>query len=262
MGLVIPIFIAVFTVLVMLGACVFLVMEAQDRLESLRAKVPWLTRIVEKRESFNVLFVVCIFMLIGNGYELLTKEMPETTAPPIVKILPPLAPIVTSSPRSEEARPALRVPAQPKPEAAHLQVTQQSLTSTNDMRYMYRVVVQTTLALPDFEGLEIRCDNPISAAVWVSSQENRVSIPFSRNIMRFSFSAVAEVSGKHVFDPADPLKFEIWATQPVQCKNDGSKILVEVYDAHGKVIGTVSKRENIKCLPHGFGEHVCEGGLA
>src|SRR5260370_31012740 len=98
MRFVVSLFVMVFTVLVMFGAVVFLVMEATDRLESLRQKAPWFVRLIEKRESLNVLFVVCAFLLLGNGYELVVKEIPEVPAPPIVKIIPPLPPQIVTPP--------------------------------------------------------------------------------------------------------------------------------------------------------------------
>lgn len=94
MEIIISLFVIVFTALVMLGAIVCLVMEASDRLNSLREKAPWFVKLVERRESLNVLLFVCFFMMLGNGYELLIKEVPEVPQPPIVKIALPPAPII------------------------------------------------------------------------------------------------------------------------------------------------------------------------
>jgi hypothetical protein len=90
--IVVSAFVILFVVLVMAGAVVFLVMEASDKLDTLREKAPWFVKLIERRESLNVLLAVCLFMLLGNGYELIMKEVPEVPAPPVLKLPPPPAP--------------------------------------------------------------------------------------------------------------------------------------------------------------------------
>jgi hypothetical protein len=93
-------FVILFVVLVVVGAIIFLVMEACDKLDTLREKAPWFVKLIERRESLNVLLAVCLFLLLGNGYELIMKEVPGIPEPPIVKILPPVPPqIVVDNPK-------------------------------------------------------------------------------------------------------------------------------------------------------------------
>jgi hypothetical protein len=48
----------------------------------LKTNFPWLERILERRGAVGVLLLVAIFLLIGDGFELVTKEIPEPVAPP------------------------------------------------------------------------------------------------------------------------------------------------------------------------------------
>jgi len=91
---VISIFVILFAVVVVLAAAAFLVMEAIDKIDSLRDKAPWLVKLIERRESLNVLLAVCVFLLLGNGYELVMKEIPEVPPPPSVKFITPPPPLV------------------------------------------------------------------------------------------------------------------------------------------------------------------------
>jgi hypothetical protein len=96
--IIISIFIIVFGVIVVLSALVFLVMEAMDKIESLRHRVPWLVRLIERRESLNVLLCVSVFLLLGNGYELVKKEVPEVPLPPPPAKLSPSVPTIVQLP--------------------------------------------------------------------------------------------------------------------------------------------------------------------
>jgi hypothetical protein len=105
MRVVIPVVVILFTTFVVLGAVAFLIMEGLDKIESIKQRAPWLARFIEKRQSFNVLLVLCIIMLIGNGYELLVKESPDVPAPPIVTIkAPPPPPVLADSERQKRIR--------------------------------------------------------------------------------------------------------------------------------------------------------------
>ena len=68
------------------------------RVDYLKEKAPWLERMLDRRSAIGVLLLVTIFLLIGDGYELLTKEMPEDTFPaPVGPIAAPSAPHVAKS---------------------------------------------------------------------------------------------------------------------------------------------------------------------
>jgi hypothetical protein len=84
-----------FAVIVVIGAISFLVIDAMDKVESIRKRAPWIPRILERRDAFVVLLMVCTVLLVGDGYELLTKEIPEVPAPPRVAFSSPSAPHVT-----------------------------------------------------------------------------------------------------------------------------------------------------------------------
>jgi hypothetical protein len=70
----------IFAALVILAAAVFLVIEAMDKVDSLRKRAPWIPRILERRSAFVSLLLICFVLLIGDGYELLTKEFPEAAS--------------------------------------------------------------------------------------------------------------------------------------------------------------------------------------
>ncbi len=95
MKILVSTFVIVFTVLVLVAGAVFMILEANDKLETLREKAPGFVKFVERRESLNVLIIVCIFLLLGNGYELVMKETPEVPAPPSLTLKTPPQPAVT-----------------------------------------------------------------------------------------------------------------------------------------------------------------------
>jgi hypothetical protein len=94
MRLLISALLMVFVVVVLLVAFGFVLMEAHEKIGYLREKAPWFVKIIEKRESFNILFLFCVFLLIGNGIELINKEVPEVPLPPIVPITSPPPPLM------------------------------------------------------------------------------------------------------------------------------------------------------------------------
>jgi len=88
-------FVVVFTALVVIAAIAFLVVEATDRLETLRKGCPWLMKFIERRESLNILLGICIFLLLGAGYELTLKEIPEVPSAPTITLKSPPPPPIT-----------------------------------------------------------------------------------------------------------------------------------------------------------------------
>jgi hypothetical protein len=83
-GLVIRVVVWIFAALVVVGATVFLVSEAMDKVESIQKRAPWIPKILERRDAFVALLLIAVVLLIGDGYELLTKEVPESSLPTIV----------------------------------------------------------------------------------------------------------------------------------------------------------------------------------
>ena len=166
MRLIFSIALILFTAVVILGAIIFLVMEGLDKVESVKQRVPWLARFIEKRESFNVLFVLCIVMLIGNGYELLTKEAPEIPAPPIVKILTPPAPIISAPEHRTGERRRPSEPLSPAPQVAHVRLaSQEQVVSVQEgFPYGLRVVLQTDEKIQPF-SIRLKCTGAIGEVI-------------------------------------------------------------------------------------------------
>ena len=67
----------VFSAIVVAGAGVFLVLDALDKIESIDKRVPWLRKALARREAVVAALLIAIVLLVGDGYELLTKEIPE-----------------------------------------------------------------------------------------------------------------------------------------------------------------------------------------
>ena len=71
-------------------------MEGLDRVKSFKERAPnFLTRFIESREAFVPLLLICIALLVGDGYQLLLKEMPEVPKPPVIEIKAPIGPTMT-----------------------------------------------------------------------------------------------------------------------------------------------------------------------
>jgi hypothetical protein len=81
LGLILRGIVWVFAGIVILAATVFLVIEAMDKVESIQKRAPWIPKILERRSAFVALLLICFVLLIGDGYELLTKELPEVPTP-------------------------------------------------------------------------------------------------------------------------------------------------------------------------------------
>src|SRR5579863_5301672 len=84
-----------FAAIVVLGAIGFLVLDAMDKVESIQKRVPRISKILERRSAFVALLMICVVSLIGDGYELLTKEVPEVPAAPSVIFSSPSGPRLT-----------------------------------------------------------------------------------------------------------------------------------------------------------------------
>jgi hypothetical protein len=84
-----------FSAIAVIGGIGFLVLDAMDKVESIKNRAPWLTKILERRSALAVLLMICTILLIGDGYELLAKELPEVPAPPTPTFKPPNGPSLT-----------------------------------------------------------------------------------------------------------------------------------------------------------------------
>jgi len=94
-----------FAALVLLAAFVFVVIDMLGRVGYLKDKVPWLDRMLERRAAIGILLLVAIFLLTGDGYELLNKEAPPIPSGPTV-ILKSVLPFTISF--SDESPTSLR----------------------------------------------------------------------------------------------------------------------------------------------------------
>lgn len=217
MHLVISIFIGVFTVVVLLAAVVFVIMEAQDRVDVLKERIPWLGRIIEKRESFNVLFLTCIVMMLGYSYEMVTKEIPEVPEAPVVIIKAPPAPQVQaeqpqpSSPPSES-----RAKNQPAPMLAHIRIADQKqvVSTLSDFPYAWQVVLQTDQEIAPV-AFELICDGNVGrgeanfngGAVFTQSKSG--GMDNAPNTFGFEWATPA-------FTPNNPIIVTLWSKSPLK----------------------------------------------
>src|ERR1700735_1540620 len=87
--------ILLFGAVVIIGVVSFLVIDVFGRIDYLKDKAPWLQRVLERRDALGVLVLVAIFLLLGTGYELLIKEVPEFPAAPTVTVKSPIAPEIS-----------------------------------------------------------------------------------------------------------------------------------------------------------------------
>lgn len=94
-GLISRVIVWLFVAIVFLGVTAFLVIEAMDKVESIQKRAPWIPRILKRRDAFVALLLMCFVLLVGDGYELSTKEVPEVPKPPILTFKSPPAPPLT-----------------------------------------------------------------------------------------------------------------------------------------------------------------------
>lgn len=82
----------VFSALITACGIGFVVLDAMDKVESITKRAPWLEKALEHRSAMVAVLMVCVVLLIGDGYELLTKELPEVSiavSPTFAAPLPP-----------------------------------------------------------------------------------------------------------------------------------------------------------------------------
>ena len=85
----------VFAVIVIVGVGAFVVIDVFGRVDYLKDKAPWLEKALERRGALGVLLVAAIFLVIGDGYELINKEVPAVPAAPTIEIKGPRAPDIS-----------------------------------------------------------------------------------------------------------------------------------------------------------------------
>jgi hypothetical protein len=94
MGLIFHIVVLAFPVAVILAAVLFAVVDMFGRVDYLKENFPWLSRILERRSAIGVLLLAAIFLIVGDGLELISKEVPEVPSLPPVIVKAPLPPII------------------------------------------------------------------------------------------------------------------------------------------------------------------------
>jgi hypothetical protein len=94
MKLIVHIVILSLAAVVVMGGIVFVVIDMFTRVDYLKDKFSWLGKVLEWRGSVAALVLVAVFLLLGDGYELTIKEVPEVPAAPTVIVKAPLAPVV------------------------------------------------------------------------------------------------------------------------------------------------------------------------
>jgi hypothetical protein len=99
-----------FAIFVCIAVVLLLLMEALTKAEEIRKRVPWFVRYTESRGTLTHLLIVAILLLVGNSYEVLTKEIPEPAPPPLALIKAPVPPVVQvrTNPPSKERKDSLR----------------------------------------------------------------------------------------------------------------------------------------------------------
>jgi hypothetical protein len=105
---VIHILFLVFATIVVVGAAVFVVVDMFGRVDYLKDRAPWLEKVLERKGAVGLLLIVAIFLLVGNGLELVQKEVPEVAAVPPIIVKAPLPPQIVSGPTPRK-EPRLRI---------------------------------------------------------------------------------------------------------------------------------------------------------
>jgi hypothetical protein len=91
MPFIVHVVIFIFGGLVVVAATLFLVVDMFGRVDYLKDKIPGLDRILARRSALVLMLVVTTFLLVGDGLELVEKELPDVS-PPVWKFPPPPVP--------------------------------------------------------------------------------------------------------------------------------------------------------------------------
>ena len=83
LGLLTHFVVLLFAILAVLVGFSFLVIDMFSRVDYLNQKAPWLQRIAERRGAIGVLLLVAVLLVVGDAYELVAKDFPESKAPQI-----------------------------------------------------------------------------------------------------------------------------------------------------------------------------------
>lgn len=159
MGLVPHIAILAFGAIVILAAVIFVAADMFGRVDYLKEKVPWLNRILERRGAIAVLLLVTVFLLTGDVFELVIKEVPDVPLPPIVVIKPPPTPIIQ---QQRESQPRTLkdnhiIPATiPEVEVDE----QEEIPSTRNTKFALRVTIKANKTIQPVH-LRLQCDGPL-----------------------------------------------------------------------------------------------------
>jgi hypothetical protein len=84
----------IFGFLAVLATVAFLVIDMLGRVDYLKQHAPWLEKILERKSALGVLLLVAVLLLCGDAYELITKEVPNVPAAPIIRIMAPTPPTI------------------------------------------------------------------------------------------------------------------------------------------------------------------------
>jgi hypothetical protein len=108
------IFVLVFGAFVIAGCILFLILEAMDKVESIQKRAPWIEKVLRRREAFVALLLIAVVLLLGDGYESWTKEIPEVPEVHLSGTFPaPPAPNITITRNTHPAKGEQAVPLLP-----------------------------------------------------------------------------------------------------------------------------------------------------
>lgn len=214
MRLVVSLVILLFGAVVVLVIFGLMVLEMSGKVKHLKEDAPWLITFLLKRESQVGLLLVCALLLTGNGYEVLTKEIPEVPAPPIVKIAAPLAPQLQIL---EQTRIVTR--ALPAPEI-ETQITHWENFIPTDPRYGSGL--RMTIATNEKKGpiqLLIVCSGEIEQFPKFAKSSKGITFVFESQETLKSHADVFNVKWKTPeWTPDDPLVFEFLSRTQIHPK--------------------------------------------
>jgi hypothetical protein len=79
---VMPVLVVIFCFFAAILLVIFLIFDMMDQAEGLKKRVPGFAKFLEKKEAIPIFLLIFIFMLVVNGYELVTKEIPDVPEAP------------------------------------------------------------------------------------------------------------------------------------------------------------------------------------